>query len=77
MAHVGPTPELELVGHLGEDTVLRNHLWERFIVQRPGDEPGFELQRTALEGRTQLYQQRSYAVAANPAGRRYSGNGSR
>lgn len=48
-------------------------LW--FIVQRPTDEPGFALDRTASQARTQLYSQRSYAVDKNPAGRRYGGNG--
>jgi len=43
-----------------------------FIVQRPADEPGFELTRQEGPGRTQRYGLRGYA-AREPAGRRYGG----
>jgi ribulose-bisphosphate carboxylase small chain len=43
-----------------------------FIVQRPAEEPGFELVRQEGPGRTQRYGLRGYAVA-RPAGQRYGG----
>ncbi len=43
-----------------------------FIVQRPKEEPGFELQRIEGPGRTQRYALRSYATQ-RPAGQRYPG----
>jgi ribulose-bisphosphate carboxylase small chain len=42
-----------------------------FIVQRPKDEPGFRLVRQEDEGRTIRYTTQSYAVVANPEGKRY------
>ncbi|MBI4723887.1 MAG: ribulose bisphosphate carboxylase small subunit [Rhodomicrobium sp.] len=42
-----------------------------FIVNRPKDEPGFDLQRQETEGRNLRYTTRPYA-ADKPAGRRYS-----
>ena len=42
-----------------------------FIVQRPKDEPGFRMVRQEIEGRTQRYTAQSYAVVANPEGKRY------
>jgi ribulose-bisphosphate carboxylase small chain len=41
-----------------------------FIVQRPADEPGFQLKRHEMEGRRIQYTLESYSAAA-PAGRRY------
>ena len=50
------------------------HGWESlrisFIVNRPQDEPGFDLQRQETWGRNIRYTTRSYA-ADKPAGRRY------
>ncbi len=42
-----------------------------FIVNRPGDEPGFRLVRTEAPGRTLRYAIESYAVQSSPEGRRY------
>ena len=42
-----------------------------FLVQRPKHEPGFRLERTEAEGRTQRYAVRGYA-ADRPPGTRYS-----
>jgi ribulose-bisphosphate carboxylase small chain len=42
-----------------------------FLVQRPADEPGFELVRTEGGGRAHAYQVWSYATAA-PPGERYA-----
>jgi ribulose-bisphosphate carboxylase small chain len=42
-----------------------------FIVQRPGVEPGFRLDRTEGPGRTQRYAIVSYAVDRAPSGERY------
>ena len=42
-----------------------------FIVNRPGNEPGFRLIRTEEPGRTVRYSIESYAVAAKPEGVRY------
>jgi ribulose-bisphosphate carboxylase small chain len=55
----------------GFETVRMN-----FIVQRPADEPGFDLIRTEGPGRTIGYTLRAYA-AANPPGRRYGQDGPR
>lgn len=41
-----------------------------FIVNRPPEEPGFELQRTEAQGRVQRYALRTYATG-RPAGQRY------
>jgi len=41
-----------------------------FIVQRPGEEPGFMLRRQEVEGRNQRYSLHAYA-ADRPAGQRY------
>ncbi len=41
-----------------------------FLVQRPATEPGFRLDRTEVNGRTQRYSVHSYATEA-PAGTRY------
>lgn len=41
-----------------------------FIVNRPPEEPGFELLRQEVEGRTQRYSLRAYATD-RPAGQRY------
>ncbi len=50
------------------------HGWEAlrlsFIVNRPPEEPGFELRREEGPGRIQRYSTRSYATA-KPEGRRY------
>jgi ribulose-bisphosphate carboxylase small chain len=50
------------------------HGWESlrlsFIVSRPADEPGFELVRNEVRGRSIDYTLRSYATA-KPAGERY------
>ena len=50
------------------------HGWESlrlsFIVSRPADEPGFELIRNEVQGRSIDYTLRSYATA-KPAGQRY------
>jgi ribulose-bisphosphate carboxylase small chain len=50
------------------------HTWESlrisFIVNRPADEPGFDLIRQEREGRKIAYTTRSYA-ANQPEGRRY------
>jgi ribulose-bisphosphate carboxylase small chain len=50
------------------------HGWESlrlsFIVNRPKQEPGFELRRQEGEGRVQRYSTRSYATA-KPEGQRY------
>ncbi|HZD22485.1 MAG TPA: ribulose bisphosphate carboxylase small subunit [Acidimicrobiia bacterium] len=50
------------------------HGWESvrlsFIVNRPREEPGFELSRTLGTGRTMRYRTRSYATD-QPSGRRY------
>ena len=43
-----------------------------FVVQRPAEEPGFELARQEGPGRTQRYSLRGYAVS-KPAGQRYGG----
>ncbi len=52
------------------------HTWESlrisFIVNRPADEPGFDLIRQEREGRKIAYTTRSYA-ANQPEGRRYGG----
>ncbi|VTU31128.1 Ribulose bisphosphate carboxylase small chain, chromosomal [Variovorax sp. PBL-H6] len=42
-----------------------------FIVNRPGNEPGFRLIRTEEPGRTIRYSIESYAVQARPEGARY------
>ncbi|MCL2778254.1 MAG: ribulose bisphosphate carboxylase small subunit [Polyangiaceae bacterium] len=42
-----------------------------FIVQRPKDEPGFRLVREETRGRKLRYTTQSYAVVANPEGKRY------
>jgi len=51
-----------------------SHGWESlrlsFIVNRPPEEPGFDLVRTEAEGRTVRYTVRSYA-ADIPSGERY------
>ncbi len=51
------------------------HGWESvrlsFLVNRPKDEPGFDLQRQEVGGRNIRYTTRAYA-ADKPAGRRYS-----
>lgn len=44
----------------------------QFIVQRPAEEPGFNLARTEGAGRTQRYSVTSYATQ-RPTGARYSG----
>lgn len=48
-----------------------SHGWEAvrlsFLVQRPAEETGFRLERTDVEGRTQRYSVRAYAVG-RPAG---------
>jgi ribulose-bisphosphate carboxylase small chain len=41
-----------------------------FIVQRPAEEPGFQLERAEERGRTIRYTLRAYATR-EPAGRRY------
>ena len=41
-----------------------------FIVNRPDDEPGFQLERTEMAGRQIRYTIKSYA-AREPSGRRY------
>lgn len=41
-----------------------------FIVNRPPEEPGFELRRTEAQGRVQRYALRAYA-SDRPAGHRY------
>jgi ribulose-bisphosphate carboxylase small chain len=41
-----------------------------FIVNRPGDEPGFMLERQEVNGRTMRYTTRGYG-AVKPEGRRY------
>jgi len=41
-----------------------------FLVQRPAHEPGFRLDRTEINGRTQRYSVHSYATEV-PAGTRY------
>jgi ribulose-bisphosphate carboxylase small chain len=41
-----------------------------FIVNRPADEPGFQLERTEMAGRQIRYTITSYA-AREPSGRRY------
>src|SRR5690349_10072797 len=41
-----------------------------FLVQRPANEPGFRLDRTEINGRTQRYSVHSYATEV-PAGTRY------
>ncbi|MBN8924777.1 MAG: ribulose bisphosphate carboxylase small subunit [Rhodanobacter sp. 68-29] len=41
-----------------------------FIVNRPPEEPGFELLRTEAQGRVQRYALRAYATD-HPVGRRY------
>lgn len=41
-----------------------------FIVNRPEDEPGFQLERTETAGRTMRYTVRSYATR-EPSGKRY------
>lgn len=46
-----------------------------FLVQRPGEEPGFELVRTEGPGRAQTYGMAAYATR-QPAGSRYQSNGS-
>jgi len=43
-----------------------------FIVNRPAVEPGFQLERTEMDGRNMRYSTRSYA-AARPEGERYKG----
>ena len=43
-----------------------------FLVQRPADEPGFELTRTEGSDRRQTYGVRPYATSA-PTGERYGG----
>ncbi len=43
-----------------------------FVVQRPAEEPGFQLVREEGPGRTQRYGLRGYA-SARPAGQRYPG----
>ncbi|MFD5176466.1 ribulose bisphosphate carboxylase small subunit [Nocardia sp. NPDC058379] len=43
-----------------------------FLVQRPADEPGFELARTEGPDRRQIYSVRSYATD-RPQGQRYGG----
>ncbi len=52
-----------------------SHGWESlrlsFIVNRPKDEPGFDLQRQEAKGRNLRYTTRPYA-SDKPAGRRYS-----
>jgi ribulose-bisphosphate carboxylase small chain len=51
------------------------HGWESirlsFIVNRPKEEPGFDLQRQEADGRNIRYTTRSYA-ANKPAGQRYT-----
>jgi ribulose-bisphosphate carboxylase small chain len=47
-----------------------------FIVQRPGDEPGFALERQAGPGRTQRCALRGYATD-QPPGRRYGAGSAR
>jgi len=47
-----------------------------FIVNRPGDEPGFGLQRQEVGGRTQRYTVRGYAADA-PEAQRYHARGER
>jgi len=42
-----------------------------FIVNRPDEEPGFQLERTEMAGRQIRYTIKSYA-AREPSGRRYS-----
>lgn len=42
----------------------------QFLVQRPAEEPGFDLHRTEGPGRTQAYAVHSYA-ADRPTGQRY------
>ncbi|MDR2991225.1 MAG: ribulose bisphosphate carboxylase small subunit [Burkholderiaceae bacterium] len=42
-----------------------------FIVQRPKDEPGFRLVREEAAGRKLRYTTQSYAVVAQPEGKRY------
>lgn len=41
-----------------------------FIVNRPADEPGFQLERTEMAGRQIRYTTKAYAVR-EPSGRRY------
>ena len=42
-----------------------------FIVNRPANEPGFYLDRTEGEGRSIIYNIKSYSVQANAEGSRY------
>jgi len=44
-----------------------------FIVNRPKSEPGFQLERQEVDGRSMRYTTRSYAANA-PEGERYSGD---
>ncbi|MDH4093835.1 MAG: ribulose bisphosphate carboxylase small subunit, partial [Betaproteobacteria bacterium] len=51
-----------------------SHGWESlrlsFLVQRPKDEPGFELMRAEADGRNLRYTTRAYATT-RPEGKRY------
>ncbi|MBT3069676.1 ribulose bisphosphate carboxylase small subunit [Rhodomicrobium sp. Az07] len=52
-----------------------SHGWESlrmsFIVNRPAEEPGFDLERQEVDGRNIRYTTRSYATN-KPSGQRYS-----
>ncbi len=59
-----------------DNTLARQLKTMWFIVQRPDREPGFRLDRTTYQSRTQLYSHRPYEVDKHPSDQRYEGHGS-